>query len=72
MIAPLRETTAAERAKKRRLYRARRVVASAMFDGDEPHRAAERVSHAKAWLAVAWMLVCSVAYFVQVAGWWQR
>ena len=72
MIAPLRETTlrrSASHIRKRRMRRARQLVASAFFDSAEtPYRAVPGVSARMAWAIVFWMSVCGVTYFVHLVA----
>jgi len=70
MIAPQRQVRRSNFV-ERRLRRARRTAAAALFaDGGEVQDPAPDVSKLAAWLVVAWMTVCVAVYFARLFGLW--
>jgi len=71
VIAPLRETDSETSEGRRRLRRARRKIAAALFE-DRPHQPdhASPVPGWQAWLFVAWVAVATAAYAASMLGLW--
>ena len=71
MIAPLRQTDSETTEVRRRLHRARRVIASTFLEEPlHPADKAPRIPAWQAWLFTGWVLIAAGAYLASMLGLW--
>ncbi len=71
MIAPIRQSDPETVEVRRRMKRARRVVASTLFSAPAPAQApAPPIPAWQAWLFAGWVVVVAVAYCTSMLGLW--